>query len=323
MPDLDLVFVVDTETVSLVEEAVPVTALVLQRDEGLELSEEVLEVLAASPESPTDEYVPLAEEIIVVQVGELVFEADAIDLETEALSLVGISEVTDFVLAAFEEAAVEDLELAESVVTVIVSEPAAEVESPEEGPPPPETVPPLPDIVFAQYQEDGLIVRVYHIDDTETSTAVDDTTTRQGIQLQAWVADGNTIHPYELPTPSRYNVDQERDRRLALGIMITLPGGRMMAVQTRGLEDFRNITFLVTTAATVPGDQIFRDAYDILQTISAPDMIDLGAQLTGLVSEYYEAGWTLKDMSEIPFDYFADMYWPDHSYPLTPPSGYM
>lgn len=323
MPDLDLVFVVDTETTNVSEDTVPIISLVLEVNEGLHVAEAILEVAVASPDDATDEFVPIAEEIIVIQDGELVFEADAIDLGTEAPSLVNVSELTDYILTAFEESDVEDLELAEDIIFVLVAEPSAVVEpSSPEGMPPPETVPPLPDIVFAQYQEDGLIVRVFHIDDTETSTAIDDFTSRQGMQLQAWVADGNTIHPYTLPTPSRYNVDQERDRRLAMGILITLASGRMMAVQTRGLEDFRNITFLVTTAATVPSDQIFRDAYDNLQTISASEMIELGAQLTGLVSEYYEAGWTLKDMSEIPFDYFADMYWPDHSYPLTPPSGY-
>lgn len=295
MPDLDLVVVVDTEALSVTEAEPDADTIV----SGL---------------SYVPEFVAVQETVVVVQDGALVAEADLESIE--------VSEVTDAVLAAFEEADLEELDVSEDVVVVLVTEPSVVIEHSEEGPPPPETVPPLPDIITASYQEDGLSVRVLHIDETENTVDVGDVVTRQGIQLTEWVADGNTIHPYSLPTPSRYNVDQERDRRLALGVMITLGSGRMLAVQTRGLEDFRNITFLVTTAATVPADQIFRDAYNLIQVLTAAETIEMGAQLTGKVQEYYEAGWTLKDLTDIPFDYVADTYWPDYKYPPEPSSGY-
>jgi hypothetical protein len=316
MPDLDLVVVVDTEPLSVTEDVTDIgLELVIVVDEtvsGTEVEPDPDTIVSGSVDAP--EFVALQEDIVVVQDGELFDDTTAENLE--------LSEQTDYVLAAFEESDLEEIDLSEVIVVVLIPEVGTIIEQPVEGPPPPETVPPLPDIVTASYQEDGLAVRVFHIDETEATVDVGDTTTRQGIQLTEWVADGNVIHPYSLPTPSRYNVDQERDRRLALGIMITLGSGRMLAVQTRGLEDFRNITFLVTTAATVPIDQILRDAYNLIQTVTALEMIELGAQLTARVQEYYEAGWTLKDLTDIPFDYQADSYWPDYSYPLEPPSGY-
>lgn len=314
MPDLDLVVVVDTETLSVSEDELPGLELVALADtETLSVIEaEPIVVISGLSEAP--EFVAVQEEVVVVQDGELIELADTENVE--------LSEFTDAVLAAFEEADPEELDISEGLVVALVTEPSAIIEHPEEGPPPPETVPPLPDIVTASYQEDGITVRVFHLDETENIVDVGDNITRQGQQLTEWVADGNTIHAYSLPTPSRYNVDQERDRRLALGVMITLGSGRMLAVQTRGLEDFRNITFLVTTAATVPVDQIFRDAYDIIQNVTAAEMIEMGAQLTNKVQQYYEAGWGLKDLTDIPFDYQADSYWPDYSYPSEPPPGY-
>lgn len=293
MPDLDIVVVADTEDLS-VTEAEPVV------------------VVSGLSEAP--EFVALPETIIVVQDGELVDIADPETIE--------LSEQTDAVLAAFEESGLEVTDIAEDVVAVLIPDIGVAIDHPIEGPPPPETVPPLPDIATASYEEDGTAVRVIHIDETEASVDVGDTTTRQGIQLTQWVADGHVIHPYSIPSPSRYNVEQERDRRLALGIMITLGSGRMIAAQTRYLEDFRNITYLVSTAATVPQDQIFRDAYNNNLVLTAAEMIEFGAQLTNRVQEYYEAMWTLKDMTDIPFDYMADIYWPNYAYPPEPPSGY-
>jgi hypothetical protein len=146
----------------------------------------------------------------------------------------------------------------------------------------------------------------------------------QGQQLVDWVADGNVIHPYSVPSPSSYQVDLERERRISNGIMVSFGSpARQIALQTRGLEDFRNIGFLVSTAANTGTDQTFRDAYNIIQSVTAVEMVSIGALLTDYVQEYYEAGWTLKDMTDIPFDYTADMYWPDHAYPPEPPPGYV
>lgn len=262
-----------------------------------------------------DEFVPVSEVVVVYQDGQIVLP---VDTET-----VGYAETTDAILAAFETAPVEVLHFSEGVIFHIITEPGLVIDHPVEGPPPPETFPPIPAIVAAQYQEDGL-VRVFHIDDSESSIAFPDPTTAHGRQLIEWEAEaGNDIFPYVVPTPSGYQVDIERERRISLGIMVVLDSTRPIAMQTRSLEDFRNITFLVTTAASAPINQTFRDAYNIMQTLTSTEMIELGAKLTNIVQEYYEAGWTLKELTDgVPFDYTADMYWPDHSFPEEPPPGY-
>lgn len=293
MPDLDLVFVVDTENV--------------------EVSEATDAVLQVVEDSTLSEFVAIPESLIVVQTGEW------LPVINEQVSL---AETTNAVLLVVDAPTTEVLDLTENVVVNIVSEPDASITHPGDDVPPAEvTDPVLPDISAAFYQEDGL-VRVYHIDETEATTAYDDTTL-QGRQLIQWVEDGGVIVPFTAPPVTGYQVDQEKDRRIARGIMVTLDSTRQIAVQTRTLEDFRNVTYLVTTAAATPIDQFLRDAYNIVQTLSAAEMIELGAKLTGLVQEYYESAWALKDMSEIASDYQDDSHWPDHSYPPEPPPGYV
>lgn len=281
------------------------------------VSETTIVVSRVIEDSTLTETAFLSEGIVRVQAGDIAVS------DSSERAVVGLNEQTDYFLLTVDSTIVEALNFSENVVVVLFVEPDVVMDHPIGGPPPAETIPPLPPIVDAVYQEDGL-VRVFHLDETEAVASYPDPVSLQGQQLIAWVDDGNTIEPYVVPQPSHYQVDQERERRISKGILVILESSsRMIALQTRGLEDFRNITFLVTTAATFPNPVTFRDAYDVTQTLTAAEMVEVGQRVTEAVQDYYEAAWRLKDLTDgVPFDYTADMYWPDHSFPPEPPPGY-
>lgn len=300
-----------------------------ERGENVSVAESAVTVLAAS--DAVVETIGVSESVVVYQDGDITVVVD-----TEGVS---VAEEMIEVPATADDTTVENFSVSETLIVVLVSEPDAIVEYPPEGPAPPDPPPlPFPDIVDAHYQADGL-VRIYYVDGTET-TCDEGGTEPVCMDLAEWVMDGNTIGPYTVLAPTSYLVDIERDRRISKGIMVELASGVDVAMQTRSLEDFRNINFLVTTATTykllpalttrkrrsgrtVPTSMTFRDAYNYIRVFSFDEMIEIGAEVTENVQDYYQAAWAIKSLTDIPPNYTDDSYWPDHSFPWPdPPAGY-
>lgn len=169
-------------------------------------------------------------------------------------------------------------------------------------------------IVAAWYELHGTI-RVLFDDDTESVTADNsDLPLRQ--QIAEWQELGNTISPYALAAPSKTDVDEERDRRIANGFTVTLTSGLTIPVQTRSLVDFRNISGLATSALalkTLGSTDLmyFRGADDVTYELSLDDAIEMGLKVSAAVSAFYAASWVLKALTDIPADYKNDSpYWP-------------
>ncbi len=123
--------------------------------------------------------------------------------------------------------------------------------------------------------------------------------------------------PVVAPVSSVTTVNEERDRRLALGFDAVLDGGaRSFPVQTRDLDDWTNIHGRVTYAqvllSTSPSTTInFRDADNVIQVVTPDEMISIGLQALAHKQSHHDAAWTLKDTSSgVPADFTDDTYWP-------------
>lgn len=116
-------------------------------------------------------------------------------------------------------------------------------------------------------------------------------------------------------TDQRAAVDAERDRRIALGVTITIDATQVqIPVQTRNETDFRNLNGLVSQAlvnlSLASNDPIsFRDANNTVHTLTPAEMIELGSDVAAHVQSVYTAAWQLKS-GVIPGDYADDQHWP-------------
>ncbi len=116
------------------------------------------------------------------------------------------------------------------------------------------------------------------------------------------------------PLPDSAAVDMERDRRVALGTVVTLSDAQTFTVQTRNADDFRNISGLATSALALkaagqnPVIQ-FRDADNINRDLTTDLTIELGLQVAAFVQTIYAKSWAVKAMTPIPLDFISDSYW--------------
>jgi hypothetical protein len=110
-------------------------------------------------------------------------------------------------------------------------------------------------------------------------------------------------------------IDAERDRRIALGVTVTMNSGATIPVQTRDSRDFRNINGLSTTALVlkVQGDKsttiTFRDANNVDHTLTLDQVIEMGLKVSKKMQALYAKSWSLKGMTSLPADYTSDAYW--------------
>lgn len=125
----------------------------------------------------------------------------------------------------------------------------------------------------------------------------------------------DVLRPYGLDAPlvMSEDVSAERDRRIALGAVVTI-GGVTFTVQTRDEIDFRNINGLVSkgillTMTSDPSTVTFRDADNVDHVLSGAGLVSMGSQIAAHVDALYKASWALKALSPIPLDYTADSYW--------------
>lgn len=125
------------------------------------------------------------------------------------------------------------------------------------------------------------------------------------------------LRRYGLKSPRilSIDVDTERNRRIALGVTVTIDATQVqIPVQTRNETDFRNINGLVSQALvySIMGSQetiAFRDASNAVHNLTAAETIELGSDVAAHVQAVYNAAWQLKS-GVIPENYANDQNWP-------------
>lgn len=113
----------------------------------------------------------------------------------------------------------------------------------------------------------------------------------------------------------RARVDAERDRRILAGGTFDLAGYGPVSTQGRDV-DARNLSNLALAATAQiaagngAGTTPFRDAGNVVHSLTWAQVFDLWQQASAYVSAVYVASWALKDAPPIPPDYANDSRWP-------------
>ena len=140
---------------------------------------------------------------------------------------------------------------------------------------------------------------------------------RQEIEaLGETVPDGaSSTAPDPEPKPTtRADVNEERDRRIALGCVVTLSTGKVIPIQGRP-QDQTNLLGLVTLAqmrvqtdSTTP--TTFRDRDNNDHSLTPAEIIELWQHGVAYFELVMQAAWALKDADPTLDDYHDDMHWP-------------
>lgn len=119
----------------------------------------------------------------------------------------------------------------------------------------------------------------------------------------------------EPETTTRADVNEERDRRIAFGRVVTLTSGKVVPIQGRP-QDQTNLLGLVTLAQmrkqtndTTP--TTFRDRDNVDHSLTPGEVIELWTRGVAYFEQVMQAAWALKDSDPIPTDYRDDTHWPD------------
>lgn len=118
------------------------------------------------------------------------------------------------------------------------------------------------------------------------------------------------------PSPTGYDVNKERDRRVLLGKTFQSLSGTQVRLAgdptTRAnLSDMAQLADAQIEAGNGAGTQKWRDEDNVVHDLPYTDIFDLWTQASAYVSACYQAAWTLKDdPNGIPEDYEDDIHWP-------------
>jgi hypothetical protein len=111
-------------------------------------------------------------------------------------------------------------------------------------------------------------------------------------------------------------IDQERDRRIEAGAVVSIPDYGDIPIQGGGSHD-RNMQALgqVALARIGAGDTAtithFRDAQNVMRELTPPQVMALWMGAVAATEAIYAASWALKDAEVIPSDYADDQHWPE------------
>ena len=129
------------------------------------------------------------------------------------------------------------------------------------------------------------------------------------------IEQGMTIPDYVAPAPTGADINNERQRRIDFGCIVTLTDGTAIPVQGRA-QDQTNLLGLATAAQLrlAAGDTTttttFRDGDNVDHDLTPSEIIELWQSGANYISAVMEASWVLKDSNPIPSDYVDDSYWP-------------
>ena len=139
---------------------------------------------------------------------------------------------------------------------------------------------------------------------------------REVSSLGETVPDGASLTaPDPEPSPpTRSDINSERDRRIALGCVVTLSTGKVVPIQGRP-QDQTNLLGLVTLAQMrkLAGDitsTTFRDRDNSDHDLTPDEVIELWQRGVAYFELVMQAAWALKDLDPIPADYQDDIHWP-------------
>ena len=150
-------------------------------------------------------------------------------------------------------------------------------------------------------------------------TIPDDMGNRYRRMLSEWEAEGNKLPEYIKPSPSKEDVNIERNKRISSGIPFN---GKVYDFDQMGKDNITGAASLAKFALFAgAGEGNFRwanpdvDFTWITQdnskvALDAPTMSKLGDVAAGWTTKHIYAARALKDMNPIPLDYTADEYWP-------------
>jgi hypothetical protein len=115
-------------------------------------------------------------------------------------------------------------------------------------------------------------------------------------------------------------IDAERDRRIAAGCVVQVPGIGGVPLQGRQ-QDKDNLQGLVTaaqlrlgqgdTTTTTP----FRDAENVVGDLTPMQIVALWQGGSSYISAVYQASWAIKDSDPMPEDFAAAALWPAPVWP--------
>jgi hypothetical protein len=115
------------------------------------------------------------------------------------------------------------------------------------------------------------------------------------------VLDGSSVDAYQQPSPTRGDVNEERERRIRAGQTVTLSNGTTLTAQTRDEADFRNLNGLVSKAIIYTMMQnteavmTFCDADNVRHELTPDLVIELGSLVGARVDNLYKKSWAIKD----------------------------
>lgn len=117
--------------------------------------------------------------------------------------------------------------------------------------------------------------------------------------------------------PSNEEVNEERERRIAIGCHINIANvGNVYVTGTE--KDVRNMSglgqgALIRIMQSDTTTTEFRDGNNNMFILTPNEMLDLWKKSSEYISLIYQASWTIKSLSPIPQDYASDTYWPPSS----------
>jgi len=115
-----------------------------------------------------------------------------------------------------------------------------------------------------------------------------------------------------MPHPTKADVDDERERRIALPLSVTVSIGtfqiNMDANAQRNIQGLSSVGQYFVAIGDTQLTQ-FRDFANEIQYLPPADLIAMGLQVAARIQAVYAKSWLIREMDPIPYDFDQDSYW--------------
>jgi hypothetical protein len=132
------------------------------------------------------------------------------------------------------------------------------------------------------------------------------------IASEAELSDVLRAHGLQGPMVSKEDLYAERERRIALPLMVTLSVGsipiNMDMLSQRNIQGLASVGQYLSVANP---EQMtaFRGFDNVTYQLTAADLVSMGLQVAARIQAAYNAEWALKAMTPIPTDFRDEAYW--------------